>query len=695
LTDASAQITGTGIIGTVAYMSPEQCRGAKEIVAASDQYSLGITLYEMVTGRIPFDDDSLVAVIMMHQRDTPESPRVHRPDLPPEAEAVILKSLAKRPEERYPSCSAFASAFEKAVAGVPPDAGTSTIGQAVSLSALSDSQTLHPSQPVPIITGDMSTSTVNLIRQIAKRRFGRGLPIWILIFFGIAIIGGLLLLNNSGGLAFLAAAPTETPTPTVTLTATNTPSATSIPSPTQTEIPSATLTDTATPTATPSLTPTWTDTATMTPTDTATYTDTPTPTPTATATPTPTNTPTPTDTSTATPTITPSATDTPTTTPSATNTATDTPTSTDTPSNTPTATLTSTATATPSSTPTSTPTAIPLGFSGNAVSRNTDWQPVLKAFDGVDTVLVPTGCFTMGSSVGRNNESPPNTQCFEQPFWLDHTEVTNAQFGAPGYWNVPNRPHEEVTWFEATQFCERRNGRLPTEAEWEYAARGPDDWLYPWGNTFMGDNLVYGLNSNHQTEIVGFRSGGASWVGAVDMSGNVYEWTSSLAISYPYNRDDGRESAVDTTTERIVRGGSWLNSGSDMARGSFRVAQRPDASNNTTGFRCARDFSPGDIPDASAIPLMRLPTATPTPNIIQVRILKGANLRSGPGSNYPTVGSARQDNYLAVIAQADSEQGLWYLIRDLDGQPKWIAGQLVQLIPGGAVVPAAATIPAP
>lgn len=80
------------------------------------------------------------------------------------------------------------------------------------------------------------------------------------------------------------------------------------------------------------------------------------------------------------------------------------------------------------------------------------------------------------------------------------------------------RPVENITWFEAHTFCELRDTRLPTEAEWEYAARGPDNLNYPWGNEFEEDFVVYQNNSDDQTATVGSRTPGASWVGTLDMS---------------------------------------------------------------------------------------------------------------------------------------------------------------------------------
>ena len=150
-----------------------------------------------------------------------------------------------------------------------------------------------------------------------------------------------------------------------------------------------------------------------------------------------------------------------------------------------------------------------------AVLANSDWIPTEQEFDGVMMLLVPVGCFEMGSNTGNSNEKPVHTQCIESPFWLDKTEVTQAQFVANGGvkanangFTGDNRPVEQITWFEAREYCARRGGRLPTEAEWEYAARGPDGLAYPWGDVFVADNVVYNRTTSQGTADVGSKPAG-------------------------------------------------------------------------------------------------------------------------------------------------------------------------------------------
>src|SRR5690606_13112232 len=251
-------------------------------------------------------------------------------------------------------------------------------------------------------------------------------------------------------------------------------------------------------------------------------------------------------------------------------------------------------TATP--TATFTPTLSPEQRALTPVAHNADWTPVERDFDGVTMVLVPAGCFMMGSDESQDDEQPVHEQCFEEPFWIDKYEVTQAQFARlggqkanPNHSTGDNRPVERITWFEARDFCVLRGARLPTEVEWEYAARGPDSLVYPWGNAWNANNVVWLRNSNNQTAAVGSIPAGASWVRALDMSGNVWEWTSSLYEPYPYDASDGREADTGNRADvrRVLRGGSFLNAIANL-RGAIRYRYIPNSGNNIRGFRCAR-----------------------------------------------------------------------------------------------------------
>jgi formylglycine-generating enzyme required for sulfatase activity len=234
------------------------------------------------------------------------------------------------------------------------------------------------------------------------------------------------------------------------------------------------------------------------------------------------------------------------------------------------------------------------------VSSNAAWSPVVRDFNGISMVLVPKGCFQMGSDIASASALPVTQQCFDQPFWIDQLEVTNKQYGSSGAQTGDSLPRDSLTWHDASDFCASRGARLPTEAEWEYAARGPDALDYPWGNTFdthalnfcdkncyLTAKAMMAASDNYGgTAPVGSYPQGASWVGALDMSGNVWEWVSSKFMPYPYNSGDGREGAGSEI--RVLRGGSYMD---DVVwtRSAFRNGINPDVSTDASGVRCAQD----------------------------------------------------------------------------------------------------------
>jgi len=280
------------------------------------------------------------------------------------------------------------------------------------------------------------------------------------------------------------------------------------------------------------------------------------------------------------------------------------------PTDLPTATNTNLSTATNTDLPTATNTPQPtatitaeIGFT--PITQNEDWTPQEQEFDGVTMVLVPAGCFMMGSTTGNSDEAPVHEQCFDTPFWIDTYEVTQAQFAEFGgqkananSFTGDELPVELITWFEARDYCELRSGRLPTEREWEYAARGPNNLTYPWGNQVDGTRLNF-CDENCQydwrdatvddgyatTAPVGSYPQGVSWVGAMDMSGNVWEWVSSFYGAYPYDETD--ESVSDNTSLRVLRGGSWFNNLSNV-RSVNRNWYIPTDGDSGVGLRCVR-----------------------------------------------------------------------------------------------------------
>jgi serine/threonine-protein kinase len=239
-------------------------------------------------------------------------------------------------------------------------------------------------------------------------------------------------------------------------------------------------------------------------------------------------------------------------------------------------------------------------------------------------VFVPAGSFLMGSAEGdplaSNDEFPQHTVTLDA-FWLDQTEVTNAQFAAflnergnqeeggvtwlevgssaaliesrDGAFQpkagFENHPVIEVSWYGARAYCEWTGGRLPTEAEWEYAARGPDSLVYPWGNQAPTCSLAnYGHCVAAKTQ-VGSYVDGASWVGALDMSGNVWEWVNDWYDSgYYQNAPSANPTGLETGRSRVLRGGAWNRYNQDV-RAAYRNDIGPDNRFHYVGFRCAQE----------------------------------------------------------------------------------------------------------
>jgi formylglycine-generating enzyme required for sulfatase activity len=226
---------------------------------------------------------------------------------------------------------------------------------------------------------------------------------------------------------------------------------------------------------------------------------------------------------------------------------------------------------------------------------------------GVTMRLVSAGDFIMGSDRGMPDEKPQGTFYLDE-FYIDKYEVTNAFYAAcvkagvcdaprPGktsarvaYFgdsNFDNYPVVNVDWNMARAYCEWRGARLPTELEWEKAARGPDGRTYPWGEEISCNQANY-FGCEGEMDSVSRFENGISVYGVQNMAGNVAEWVSSLYKAYPYDMTDGRED-LQALGERVLRGGAWINSDSDNeVRASHRQQADPATASDSIGFRCAR-----------------------------------------------------------------------------------------------------------
>jgi formylglycine-generating enzyme required for sulfatase activity len=261
-------------------------------------------------------------------------------------------------------------------------------------------------------------------------------------------------------------------------------------------------------------------------------------------------------------------------------------------------------TPTPTSTPSPispTPTSLPdpldaaLAAARAFNGTNADWQALYPdgfqhTFDdGVPMVLVPAGCFMMGGTL-FDDQQPIHRQCFEVPFWIDKTEVSNAQYARIHGTNLGTSalqlPVTGINWFGARDYCEARDARLPSEREWEYSARGPDSLSFPWGNVFEQSRIA----STTLRQDVESMSNGASWIGALRLAGNAAEWTISLFAPYPYIASDGREDITNIAGGRVARGiGAGSIDPTIYTQLSIRqVAIDPNWAIEGGSFRCAR-----------------------------------------------------------------------------------------------------------
>ena len=255
-------------------------------------------------------------------------------------------------------------------------------------------------------------------------------------------------------------------------------------------------------------------------------------------------------------------------------------------------------------------------------------------------IWVPPGVMPMGSPAEEDprleDEGPVHDVTFAEGYWIGKHEVTVAQY-QPWYqtcraaggaeeacapsvadWGGPigepnsvanvrsNHPQNGLQWQQAADYCEWRGMRLPTEAEWEHAAKGPVHRKYPWGDgpepTCANDTANYDENNNDAgctgtgTLAVGSKPAGASWSGAPDMSGSVREWVEdrwhgSYADDGTRPDDGSAWTANPSGSFRVIRGGSFVVS-PDALRAAARSYDTPSDRDARLGCRCLRPFSP-------------------------------------------------------------------------------------------------------
>lgn len=536
-TTASSGLThsGFGMIGTPHYMSPEQGRG-QPTDGRSDLYSLGVMLYEMLTGQLPFDADSAVGMVMKHIHDPIPSVTIANPHLPPVMDEILARALAKDPVDRYQTANELAEAVAHAL--------EISLHYGIPLQSLEGGGILRPSgSPFSrnqALAGDAKETG---FRHWLNRRWRDVRDRWAvaqailksswrdkrpqtLAVGGVVVLTMfvLILFAAVNGLANSPATPTTTSAPSTSVT------------------------------SLPSLLPS-------------------------------TNTP---------------------------------------------------------DTPLQVTPTIPL-------PTMTAGARMVSVTDTMTLIYIPAGNFLLGSAESdtlAHEDERSQFSVYLDAYWIDQTEVTVAQFQdfvtaaeyqtdaergcckgryakpggdvfAPGTFFVkdaswklpeggtvaealPRQPVVQVSWNDAAAYCQWAGRRLPTESEWDKAARGTEGLIYPWGNDFDGGLLNFcdkncAGNWRDRTVDDGFgRMGnvgtfadGASPYGLLDMSGNVREWVNDFYDFRGYYRYPTENPTGPATGEtHVMRGGSWLDS-ADRVRVEARESGVPDSRSDVVGFRCA------------------------------------------------------------------------------------------------------------
>jgi serine/threonine-protein kinase len=449
--EATMDLTGTSAtVGTPEYMAPEQVV-SKSVDGRADMYALGVVLYEMVTGRRPFQADTPMAVLFKHASAPLPRPKDFVPDLPDEVERVLIKALAKNPDDRYASMKEMSQALENLLAaGGPASTSQQPMPVPVIPPVMTElTATRIPEPPVDVHAEEQPGSTASTSvqegpppAQVPAKR-ARRIPRWAFWAAGlVAVIVCLGILLPP----LLASSP---------------------------EIGSTQVSDA----------------------------------------------------------------------------------------------------------------------------------------DGMVQVYVPEGEFTMGIVNGPGDTEPVHTVDLAA-YWIDQTEVTNGMYAAcvedeacsppadasspwydPYYGNsaYADYPVIYVDWYQADAYCEWAGRRLPSEAEWEKAARGTDERLYPWGDDEANCERVSCEGDVHAPVQVGSFPAGASPYDALDMAGSVWEWTADwYSETYYAESPESDPTGPESGDLRSKRGGTsedvfnyWPS--------AWRAYLDPPSPADHVGFRCAQD----------------------------------------------------------------------------------------------------------
>jgi serine/threonine-protein kinase len=512
--ESMTSLTGTGMgVGTPEYMAPEQWTGTA--VPQSDQYALGVVLFELLTGRRPYEAETPAAILLKQANDPLPRPSKFVKDIPPAVEKVLIKSLAKQPADRYKDMSAFGAALEGLVRA--PGEGKQP--------QVKKERPAPKAKPVEVTrdTFEMMSVSRRSLWTVA------GISAAVVI---VAILAGLF--TNPG----VKSSPTETPSPEITA-----PPALLIetrPSPTS---PQPTLTPVLEPTAVLEIGSTWT-----------------------------------------------------------------------------------------------------------------------RPTDGMVMMYVPDGSFEMGSNIS-DDEKPIHTVMLGA-YWMDQTEVTNKMYALcvqAGTCQPPKQtksysrssyygnseyddyPVTYVDWNMTKIYCEWTGARLPTEAEWEKAARGTDGRTYPWGEGIDCNLANSDVSCIAGTSKAGNYTSGKSPYGLFDMAGNVWEWVLDWYDANYYSDSPSlNPQGPGNGQNKVLRGGSWVHDGNFTPAGNqggpwynyigdLRSADRgrstPSVVDFSIGFRCARSAeNASTFPTATEVPQSVPSATTPAALSSEITDVKGVQM---------------------------------------------------------------------
>lgn len=490
--EATTKLTGTGTIGTPAYMSPEQVQAVAELDRRSDVYSLAVMTFELLTGELPFKARDAVGLMFAHVSTPAPDIRKSNPNLPRESDGIFKRALAKNPADRFQTTGEFAQALSK-LAAKPSARPLFPIR--VTSPVQADTPPKQPTPPGGQPPTTPATITATQTRQALPltSRSSRQWVLWLIPIVLVGVCGLVLLASGFWALPSLLGNRLLVTTEVKVALATSRPATTL--APTKTSRPTVTLTPSPTPIPT-------------------------------------------------------------------------------------------------------------LGIGSTLVSQK----------DEMVMVYVPEGDFVMGSANSDPEavkDEKPQHVVYLDAFWIYKTEVTNAMYHLcleakvckapsaidsathPDYFDNPDYqdyPVVHVNWNDAWAYCNWAGSRLPTEAEWEKAARGELGQLYPWGNDPPSAARFNFASVLDDPAEVGSYPNGQSPYGALDLAGNVWEWVSSVYDPYPYRADDGRENFYSTQM-RVLRGGSWDTSENSYARAANRSVGWLSYQNSSLGFRCAQSAS--------------------------------------------------------------------------------------------------------